>query len=148
MHGKELVVGVGLYQVSRRSQQLQADQEGEKAANKEEERNRDQIEQRDPLVVRGEQPRPDAVVLVQIVLVFSRNCRSSHGYCTFGSCGCSPGGRELATPAVRAGGWLSDLMYATSAFNCSSLTKPWKTGIMGLNPRTTFAPGLKMDSRM
>src|SRR6202142_367328 len=56
VHGEQLVVGVGLHQVARRSQQLQADQQGEDAANKEEEGNGDQIEQRDALVVDRQEP--------------------------------------------------------------------------------------------
>jgi len=42
----------------------------------------------------------------------------------------------------------NDFTYATSALSCSSLTSPWNTGMMGLNPLTIFAPGVKMDSRM
>ena len=43
--------------------------------------------------------------------------------------------------------WLgmhNDFTYATSAFNCSSLTSPWKVGMTGLNPLTTLAPGSRM----
>ena len=70
MHGEELVVSIGLHQVARGSQQLEADEQREEAANEKEERDGDEIEQRDALVVGGEQPRPHSVLLVQIILAF------------------------------------------------------------------------------
>ena len=87
VHGEQLVVGVGLHQIAGRSQQLQADQQGEKSADEEEERDRHQIQQRNPLVVGGEQPGLDAVFLVQIIFAFGDDRCASHDYCTFDSCG-------------------------------------------------------------
>src|SRR2546423_15047527 len=44
MHGEQLVVSVGLNQVARGSEQLETNQQGEQSADKEEERNRSQVE--------------------------------------------------------------------------------------------------------
>ena len=67
MHGEELVISIGLHQVARGREQFQADEQREEAADEEEECDGDEIEQRDALVVGGEQPRPDSVLLVQVV---------------------------------------------------------------------------------
>src|SRR5580692_1111777 len=56
VHGKELVVGVCLHQIARGGQQFEPDQEGKKSSDKKEERNGYQIQQRDALMVRGQQP--------------------------------------------------------------------------------------------
>ena len=56
VHGEELVVGVGLNQVTGRSEQFQANQQREEAANEKEECDGNEIEQRNALVVRGQQP--------------------------------------------------------------------------------------------
>ena len=65
---EELVVGVGLEQIALRRRELQADAHGEQAAEEEERRDRDQIEDRDPLVVLREQPRLEAVAVRQVVV--------------------------------------------------------------------------------
>src|SRR5580693_4914777 len=78
MHGEELVVGVGLHQVARGSKQFEADEQGEKASDKEEERYGEEIEEGDPFVIRGEQPGPDAIVLVQVILAFGLRHRGWH----------------------------------------------------------------------
>ena len=57
-------------QVARRSEQFETDQQREEAADEKEKRNGDEIEQRDALVVGGEQPRPHSVLFVQVVLAF------------------------------------------------------------------------------
>ena len=110
VHGEQLVVGVGLHQVARRSEQFQPDQQREEPADKEEERDRNQVQQRDALVVRGQQPRPDAVLLVQIfsrsaavllrlpLLIAPSILRLSRRL-----------GRSLASFRGPVGGWLSDL---------------------------------------
>ena len=83
MHGEELVVGIGLHQVACWSQQLQTNEQREEASDKEEECDREQVEQCDTLVVGGEQPRTDAVVLVQIIFALHRlHTRGSHTHCT------------------------------------------------------------------
>ena len=61
VHGEQLVIGVRRDQVALRRQQLDADQRGEGAADEEEQRDREQVEQRDALVVLGQQPRLEAV---------------------------------------------------------------------------------------
>jgi len=48
---------------------------------------------------------------------------------------------DVGTPGV------SDFTYATSAFSCSSLTCPWNEGMIGWKPETTFAVGIRIDSR-
>ena len=85
VHGEQLVVGIGLHQVARRSEQFQPDQQGEESADKEKDSDRHQVQQGDPLVVHGQQPRLDAIVLVQIVLAFVGYCCGGHDYCTFAS---------------------------------------------------------------
>ena len=148
VHGEELVVGVGLHQVARRSQQFQPDQQGEKSSDEKEESDGQQVEQRDALVVDRKQPGLDAVFLVEIILAFRGDCCGGHCYCTLVSCGFAPDGTTVGPPAAPDGLGFNDFTYATSAFSCSSLTSPWKTGMMGLNPLTIFAPGVRMDSRM
>ncbi len=79
VHGKQLVIGIVQHQVAWRSQQLQADQHGEEAAKEEEQRDRDQIQDCNALVVGGQQPRLDAVVRVQVIrLRFARLDRCFH----------------------------------------------------------------------
>ncbi len=148
VHGEELVVSIGLHQVARRSQQLQPDQQGKKSSNEKEESDGQQVEQRDALVIDRKQPGLDAIFLVEIILAFRGDCCGGHCYCTLVSCGFAPDGTTVGPPAAPEGLGFNDFTYATSALSCSSLTSPWKTGMMGLNPLTTFAPGVKMDSRM
>src|SRR5262249_33842500 len=103
------------------------DHQREEPAQEKERRDRPQVEQRDALVVLRQQPRLQAVAVVQIVQ--RRCCDGVHGYfCAAGS--------------------PSDLMYAMSCRSCSSVTSPLNVGIRGWNPATTFACGLRIDSRM
>ena len=78
VHGEQLVVGVGRNQVTSRGEQLQADQHGEEAADPEHHGDRDEIKDRDALVVCGQQPRLDAVVGVQVVLALDGLYSGSH----------------------------------------------------------------------
>src|SRR5580698_2874797 len=79
MHGEKLVVSVGLHEITRGSQQLEANEQREKASDKEKESDGDEVEKRDAFMVRGKQPGPGAVVLVQIILALSlRIIRRSH----------------------------------------------------------------------
>ena len=71
VHGEHLVIGVGLHQVALRRQQLEPDEHGKEAAEKEERRHRNQIEDRDPLVVGGQQPGLEPVPVVEIVQLWS-----------------------------------------------------------------------------
>src|ERR1700731_1349133 len=68
MHGQEFVVGVGLYQVAGGGEQFEPDEQSEEAADEKKERDGDEVEKRNALVVGGEQPRADAVLLVEIIL--------------------------------------------------------------------------------
>ena len=57
VHREQLVVGLGLNQVALRRHQLEPHQRRRRAADEEEERDRDHVQQRDPLVVGRQQPR-------------------------------------------------------------------------------------------
>src|SRR5206468_326751 len=45
------------------------------------------------------------------------------------------------------GSALSDFTYSISSSSCSSVTRPWKVGMMGWKPAVTLAAGLRIDSR-
>ena len=68
MHGEELVVGFWSDQRAVGSQQVDADHSGEDAADKEEERDGNQVEEGDAFVVGGEQPRLNSVIGVEIMI--------------------------------------------------------------------------------
>jgi hypothetical protein len=138
VHGEKLVVSIGLHQVADRRQQFQPHHEGKEPSDEKEERNRHEVQQRDALVVRSEQPRLDAVLLVQIVLAFGGDCCRGHCYCTFSSCDFVPGGTVDAPPVAMEAG-LGELAYATSTFDCSSLASPWRTSMIGRLRRLTSA---------
>src|ERR1700691_3736811 len=87
VHGKHLVIGVGLQQVALRCKQFEPDEHGKETAKEEESAHRNQIEERDPLVVRGQEPGLEAVSVVEVVQLRSRsliyrNCCTRHDYCT------------------------------------------------------------------
>src|SRR5688572_30415787 len=65
---KELVVGIRLDQVALRRHEFKTKENRSGAADEKEKRDRSQIEQRDALVVGGEQPRPYAVADVDVML--------------------------------------------------------------------------------
>ena len=126
VHGEELVVRIVADEIAGGRRQVEPDQHRERAADEEEERHRDQVEQRDALVVARQQPRRDAVAVVQIV--FRRKFCFHHRF-TFSCC------------------VDSDLTYSISASSCSSLTRPWNAGMTGWYPAVTFAAGVRIDSR-
>ncbi len=66
VHGEELVVSIGGNQIGQGRQQLQTDQAGKGATDKEEERDRDQIQHGDALVIAGEQPALEAVFAIEV----------------------------------------------------------------------------------
>ena len=68
MHGEHLVVGLGLHQIAGRRQQFQANHQGEDSAQKEEHRDRDQIQKGDALMVTRKQPGLCRETGVQVVL--------------------------------------------------------------------------------
>ena len=93
VHGEELVVGVRRHQVRLRRQQFQPDQPRKRAADKEEERNRDQVQHRDALVVAGQQPAQQAMLRGDVVplrhrrgalvgQIENRCTRCAHGFTT------------------------------------------------------------------
>ena len=65
--GEQLVVGVGRHQFARRRHQVETDHRRGRPAEEEHERDREQVEDGDALVVVGQQPRLHAVGDVQIV---------------------------------------------------------------------------------
>ena len=67
VHREQLVVGLVRHQIAGRRRELEAQQHGEDAADEEEERDGGEVQQGDPLVIAREQPRADAVSVVQIV---------------------------------------------------------------------------------
>ena len=70
VHGEQLVIGVVLEQAVW-AEQIQPHAHGEGSADEEEGGDGEQIQQRDALVVGGEQPRFPAVVDIQVVGAFS-----------------------------------------------------------------------------
>jgi hypothetical protein len=67
VHGEHLVVGLRGHHVAGRRQQLEPDHHREEAADGEERGDRDQIQQRDALVILRQQPRRGAMAVVQII---------------------------------------------------------------------------------
>ena len=67
VHGEHLVVGFRRQQVARRREQLETDDRGEDTADGEERCDRDQVQQRDALVVLRQQPRGETVLGVQVI---------------------------------------------------------------------------------
>src|SRR5207253_11483424 len=168
VHGEELVVCLRLHHVARGRDQLQADQGGEDAADGEHDRDAGQVEEGDPLVVGGEEPGADAVADVEVVDALAgrrgrplRRRRRGRGPAVrLGDAVRAHGLRgaggapswSLTPPApglapTSAPGACSDWMYAMSCMTPSSLTRPWKVGMMGWYPSTTFAVGVRIDSR-
>ena len=68
---KSLLYMSGDHEVALRRQQLQPDAGGEQPADREEDRDRDEVQHRDPLVVLGQEPRGQAVRRVEIAVAFS-----------------------------------------------------------------------------
>src|SRR6267154_1163650 len=103
VHREELVVRLIGDEVTGRRGQIEPDQHGERASNEEKHGHRGQVQQRDALVIAGQQPRLDAVALVQIVMRWTQQRR--HVY--------------LASTWGRV---LSALTYSMSSRSPSSLT--------------------------
>ena len=78
VHGEKLVVSIGLDEIAGGREQFEADEQGEESADEKEESDGDEIEQRDALVVGREQPRADAILLIQVILALDAAdcCRS------------------------------------------------------------------------
>src|SRR5262249_48603818 len=101
----------------------------EQTADREHDRDHDQIEDGDALVVDREQPRADAELGVQVVVLrerwsraFGQRLRSLHGFIPWAAAAVA-GGRPSFAPSGR--------LYASSCSSCSSLSCPWNVGICG-----------------
>ncbi len=79
VHGEQPVIGFRLHQRALRIDQMDAHQNGQGAAYKEEEGDRDQIEKRNSLVIGGKQPGSPAVIRVEIVNAGSSGWRQGRG---------------------------------------------------------------------
>ena len=137
VHREQLVVGLVGHEVAGRRRELEADQHRERAADEEEERDRGEIEQRDALVIARQQPRLDAVAVVQVVARRKSTVLAwllRHGL-------------PSPWPTWRHSCSCSDFTYSISSSSCSSLTSPWKVGMIGWKPAATFAAGFRIDSR-
>ena len=137
---EHLVVGVRGQQIARRGQQFQTNQPRHRSADKEEERDRDEIQHRDPLVVARQQPALQPVLFVEIrnprqrgrrLVRQCKNC--AHGFTVPGaSAGADvPGG--VAPVCIGCAALLSIVcsirycefscrMYSTRSIRPSSLT--------------------------
>ena len=67
VHREEAVVDVGLEEVALGRRELDADEDRHEAAEREEDADGDEVEDRDPLVVARQEPRLEAVGRVQVV---------------------------------------------------------------------------------
>ena len=81
VHREELVVGLVRHEVAGRRRELEPDHHRHRAADEEEDRDGGEIEQRDALVIARQQPRLDAVAVVQVV-----PRREYQGGCHFSFC--------------------------------------------------------------
>ena len=103
MHREHLVVGLRRQQIAGRRQQLEPDQHGEEAAQHEEHGDRDQVQERDALVILRQQPRRGAMTVVEVIQRFHM-VPAVHYFCP-------PVDGAVAGPvAPPAPGWLSDRM--------------------------------------
>ena len=73
---EQLVISVRGNQVALGSEQLQANQGGERSAEKEEKRDGHQIHQRDAFMILRKQPALDAVIDVQVIFASFKCCRN------------------------------------------------------------------------
>src|SRR4029434_9341787 len=120
-------------QIARWRSQLQPDQGCEEAAEEKRRRHDHQVQNPDPLVVIRQQPRSDAVPVVD---VGGRLC-PDYGFHN----------GPYRADATRFPPACSDLMYSISAATPSSLMSPWKVGMMCSYPLTVFACAVRIDSR-
>src|SRR6185369_12258935 len=80
VQAEQLVICLGRDQVAGRRQQLEANDGGEDAAEKKEEADGAEIQQRDAFMVLGEKPALDAVFMSQVVIASRCNCRNHTNY--------------------------------------------------------------------
>ena len=126
VHGEQPVVRLGRGQGALRRDQVVADQGGRGAADEEEDRDRQRVQDRDALVVRGEQPAPQRLAVLEI----------AEDAC---------GGDRLAH---RGRSGARDWMKATRRIRSSSGMTPSKDGMTGAKPATTWRFGCRIESRM
>ena len=102
VHGEELVVGIGGDEIGLGREELEADKAGEGATDKEEERDRNQVEDRDPFVVAREQPAEQAILIVEVVAAWQAR-GGLVGEIDDGGCDCAHWFTALAWMAPAAG---------------------------------------------
>ena len=142
VQGEHLVVGVRLHQVAFGRDELHADHDREEPAEEKHQRDRDQIEKRDALVVGGEQPRFPAVVRVEVVhRRFDRRLHRHGAHRSIPRFVAPSLARPFAPSRRPPPGAPSDRTYAISCINWSSDTIPLNVGMMFVKPATIFASG-------
>src|SRR5439155_13971265 len=116
-------------EIAGRRRELEAHHDGEGAADEKEKCDPHQVQERDPLVIARQQPRFDAVAVVQVM-----PGRKEQGRRHFRTGVVSPAAGAVGG-VWRAGGvsgWApSDLMYSISCSSCSSVMRPWNEGMIG-----------------
>src|SRR5262249_18313196 len=147
--------------------QVEPDHPGQRPADGEEDGQEDQVQDGDPLVVDGEQPRPEAVTVLQVAHVTGFGLRllvdevglavdgGAHYLGPPPSVDLAGGGGSVMAPtgagacSFRSGvsPLRSDLRYAITLTSSSSLTLSGpKWGMIGSHPSRTLARGLRIDS--
>ena len=112
VHGEHLVIGVSGHQVGLRRQQFQADQSRQGSADEEEEAQRNQVENCNPLVIAGQQPAQYAVLLGDEIELRNsgrglvgetEDCIGAHCFTIpFGAAGCPAGAVLPSLPGSRS----------------------------------------------
>src|SRR5262249_36422950 len=125
VHREEPVVGVGRDETRPRHGELNAHQRGRGAAQEKEERDRDRVEDGDPLVVVRGEPRGERVALAEVAFRHERR----------GGCGAH-------APPFRV------FRYAMRSRMSASSSCPWNDGITGAKPATTSLRGSNIESRI
>src|SRR5438093_3289765 len=77
VHREQLVIGLVRYEIAGRGRELEPHHHGERSADEEEEGDGAEIKERDAFVVARQQPRPDAVAVVQ-VMTWRKDDSSGH----------------------------------------------------------------------
>src|SRR5262249_39059485 len=146
--------------------QVQAHQTRKRPADREEDGQEDEVQDADPLVVNREDPRPEAVAVLEVADVFVLlvdawldvgcwfNCCAHFGAPPSvvlgggtGSVG-APTGATQSSVLTGISPFFSDLMYAITLIRSSSLTFSGpKAGMIGSHPSRILARGRRIDSR-
>ncbi len=78
---EHLIVSVRVHQSLSAGKMLQANQHGENSAQQEEEQNREQVHDPDPLVIESGHPRPDTFAMIQVVMLWELTWLSLSSVC-------------------------------------------------------------------